>query len=1088
MDVAAGHWRRFDHRSGLTHDSRCVLADRDGRVWIGSRRRGLSCYDGYSFEAFTTDDGLASNYVRCLLQTRSGDLWVGSESGLSKYDDGRFTTPEWAPGDSSIRSLLEGSDGSLWIGGKAGLSRYRDGSRRPCLPADAGGGPDVRALAEGCAGTVWVGTDRGLYVVRDGSLADPPRDVRLPTDDITSLCAAGDGSLWIGTYGAGLCRYDGDGVQVYTREHGLPGDHIRCLHEDRRGHLWIGTVHAGACRYDGVEFAPFSTADGLAHNFVHDIAEDREGAIWLACWHGGVSCFLAGVSRVCEDPVEEVMALDAEGRLWWGSGPAVAWGDDRATQRMEFGSRIACLLPDSRGRLWVGTSDSGVFVCEDRSDILGARPGRAFARLGDEFREAQDIHEAADGAIWVATTHGVLRHDERGSVAFTSEDGLAADDISTICEDGAGAMWFGSYNGGGLTRYDGERFETRTTADGLAHDEVLHLTRGPDNRLWAATRGGVSCLDGTRFTNLTTEDGLPADAVKYVLVDSRGRLWGATLGAGVFQFDGENVQTLTDEDGLPSNYCPGIVEAPDGSILIATLRGIGRYHPGPPFPPSVRVVGVDTHEWQVSPASVTTQAGFGRIRVVYRGVSLMTTNMRYAYMLVGADDAWTSTWSEEVVYADLPPGDYVLKIKAYNRDLVESTSPAELAIRVVPDPREAAVAELGRVIGERTEQLARAETEIQRQGELLRQIVREARCILWHSHVEGIGDLFHWTPLRPATPEFDDFLPLNLLPGEDYHTAWERSVFPEDRAVMDRSGNDAIRDGLPGYAHDYRCIDRDGEVRWMHEDATIRRLGESRWTVTGVVTDITRLKEAERDQLALKERESAGASLRKSEQERSRLIVQMMTVQENERARIARDLHDHAGQALSSLLVGLRVLSRTGDVREVRRQAETLREVATQTFSQVRELSFDVYPSALEHLGLVAALQQDAARFHTRHGITVDVHAEGEPGGCPRPVKAALYQVVHAALTNIAQHADARNVGIVVQQHDDRLSVIVEDDGAGFDVDAVLSGPVERRFGLLAMQERMLSIDGKGSFESTPGDGASLFIEAQVAPGEGAGS
>ncbi|MBT5534721.1 PAS domain-containing protein, partial [Candidatus Poribacteria bacterium] len=616
-------------------------------------------------------------------------------------------------------------------------------------------------------------------------------------------------------------------------------------------------------------------------------------------------------------------------------------------------------------------------------------------------------------------------------------------------------------------------------ADGLAHDEVLHVARGPDGRLWIATRGGVSCLDGAEFTSLTAEDGLPADAVKHLTVDSRGRVWGATLGAGVFQFDGKNVQTLTEDDGLPSNYCPGVVEDVDGAILIATLRGIARYAPGARRPPSVRIVGLDTHEWHDAPASVTTQAGFGRVRVVYRGVSLMTTRMRYAYMLEGVDDTWTSTWAEEVVYANLPEGDYVLKITAFNRDLVEAVSPAELAIHVVPDPRDEAVAELDRVIGERTEQLALAETEIQRQADLLAQIVRDAKCILWHSHVEAVEDLYHWTPLRPAAPEFHDILPLDSRPGEDYHTAWERSVFPEDRQVMDVAGNDAIRDGLPGYSHDYRCTDRYGVVRWLHEDATIRRIADTRWTVTGVVTDITALKEAERDQLARKERDSTEAALRTSEQERSQLIVQMMTVQENERARIARDLHDHAGQALSSLLVGLKVLSQIGDVSEVRRQAEALREVATETFHQVRELSFDVYPSALEHLGLVAALQQDAALFQSRHGTTVHVHADAEPAACPRPVKAAVYQVVHAALANIAHHAGASAVGIVVQQHGDRLSVIVEDDGAGFDVEAVLSGPVDHRFGLLAMQERMRSIDGKVSFESTPGEGTSLFIEAR---------
>lgn len=246
-----------------------------------------------------------------------------------------------------------------------------------------------------------------------------------------------------------------------------------------------------------------------------------------------------------------------------------------------------------------------------------------------------------------------------------------------------------------------------------------------------------------------------------------------------------------------------------------------------------------------------------------------------------------------------------------------------------------------------------------------------------------------------------------------------------------------------------------------------------------------RLEERVRERTAdlhteLDERTRVEDALRKSERERSQLIGELMTVQEDERARIARDLHDHAGQALTSLLVGLKALSGMDAVAEVRQRADELRELAVGTLEQVRTLSFDMYPSVLEHLGLVAALEQDAGRFEDRHGISVDIHAEGEPAACPHPVKAAVYRVVHAALTNIAQHSHAENVGIVMRSRADRLLVIVEDDGVGFDVDDVLSGPVEGRFGLMAMQERLRPVSGAVRFESTPGEGTSLFIEVDA--------
>lgn len=394
--------------------------------------------------------------------------------------------------------------------------------------------------------------------------------------------------------------------------------------------------------------------------------------------------------------------------------------------------------------------------------------------------------------------------------------------------------------------------------------------------------------------------------------------------------------------------------------------------------------------------------------------------------------------------------------------------------------RDQGVDEQGQPADERSEQLVRAEQQIHWQQKRLSHLMRESKCVLWHCLVEDVDGALNWSAIQREERELQEFLPLTVLPGQDYHAAWERSVFQEDRLDMNRVADNAIRGGRAGYAQEYRCIDSDGAVRWLHEDVAIDTVTDTQWTVHGILTDVTERKNTEAVHIALAEREQALDKLRQSENERSQLIAQLMTVQAAERARIARDLHDHAGQALSSFLVGLKVLSQMDDMGEVRTQAEKLRKAARETFEQVRQLSFDVYPSALEHLGLVAALEQDAIRFQSQHGITVEVHAGGEPDDCPQSAKDIVYQVVHAALTNVEQHAKANTVSIVVRQQPDRLVVIVEDDGVGFDVSRVLRGPIEGRFGLLAMQERMRPIEGTVTFESTKGQGTSLFLRVPL--------
>ena len=131
-----------------------------------------------------------------------------------------------------------------------------------------------------------------------------------------------------------------------------------------------------------------------------------------------------------DDPVQETMALGAEGQLWWGCGSSIAWVDDDGAQRRDFGSLITDILPDSKGRLWVCTHDTGVYVCPDRSALLGSTPERVLPALWDNTRRSLSILEGGDGEIWIATTHGLVRYDESDFVVFTSQDGLANDHVS----------------------------------------------------------------------------------------------------------------------------------------------------------------------------------------------------------------------------------------------------------------------------------------------------------------------------------------------------------------------------------------------------------------------------------------------------------------------------------------------------------------------------------------------------------------------------------------------------------------------------------------------------------------------------------
>ena len=267
-----------------------------------------------------------------------------------------------------------------------------------------------------------------------------------------------------------------------------------------------------------------------------------------------------------------------------------------------------------------------------------------------------------------------------------------------------------------------------------------------------------------------------------------------------------------------------------------------------------------------------------------------------------------------------------------------------------------------------------------------------------------------------------------------------------------------------------RGADAHGEFLYVLlglDDVTERR---------GREEDIREANERLTQELATR-REAEEALLAAAEDRRG-LTQKILTAQEDERRRISRELHDQIGSALTAVLVGIRPLDDVRSPDEITERASELRLITTQALNDIRALAFDMRPSSLDHMGLAATLAQDAVRFRERLGIDVDFHRdETAEGRLPRDLETAVYRATHTALVNVLQHAEARHVSILLTHSPHDLSVIVEDDGGGFDVDAVLAGPVDGRFGLLSMEERMRPFSGRVTVESTPDVGTTVFIQ-----------
>lgn len=208
---------------------------------------------------------------------------------------------------------------------------------------------------------------------------------------------------------------------------------------------------------------------------------------------------------------------------------------------------------------------------------------------------------------------------------------------------------------------------------------------------------------------------------------------------------------------------------------------------------------------------------------------------------------------------------------------------------------------------------------------------------------------------------------------------------------------------------------------------------------------------------------------------------QILHAQEQERKRIARELHDETSQVLTSLLISLALLEETVTSEEARGRVADTRALAHQTLRAVRNLSIDLRPSALDDLGLLPALRWYIKEYQRNCGVAVEFSASGFKERLPADMETALYRVIQESLTNTAKHARAHKAWVTMTAEPGLVRALVRDDGAGFDARAVLKTPwQDRGLGLAGMQERAMLLDGSMAIESTPGDGTRIEVTMPV--------
>jgi ligand-binding sensor domain-containing protein/signal transduction histidine kinase len=533
--------RSWQTEQGLPHNMvLAVTQTRDGYLWLGTAH-GLARFDGVNCRVFGLQDGLGGLEISALLEDSRGALWIGTVGGgLSRYFHGAietFTAKDGLAGDS-INALLEDTGGNLWVGTTTGLSRRRDGKFQPV--AARFDSIYVRALAKDQDGTIWLATLRdGLVRFQDEKFATVSGPPEFKTISAYDLLVDNRNRLWASLpNGIVLCRENEKWIR-YGAEAGLPPVFINKLAQTADGTLWAGSLDEGLYYLKDGRFTALHKSDGLSDDAICSLFVDPQQNIWAGTRAGGLNRL-------------------SPKKLW------VCRVLDNASERLPI-----CLAQTRDGKLWVGAAGRGIYQWNaGRFEQFLHEPPMS----GHLFVGA--LLGADDGSLWWGAGPALFQWKD-GTVLsdYGQEAWLRGDRILSLCEDRAGGMWIGTYNGQLRLLQQGQF----TAVNGLSGKPVTALAQAADGTLWIGSLGdGLGRLQNGKLSTFTIQDGLRSNLIRSLYLDSEGTLWIGTVSGGLARWAHGRLTSFTSEQGLIDDTILQILEAEDGNLWLGCNRGICR--------------------------------------------------------------------------------------------------------------------------------------------------------------------------------------------------------------------------------------------------------------------------------------------------------------------------------------------------------------------------------------------------------------------------------------------------------------------------------------------------------------------------------
>ena len=995
--------------------------------------------------------------ARKIIQDNRGFLWLGAADGLRRYDAYSFLrVPEDGVGFINAESLMRDRSGAFWFGIDGFLARYDPAGGQLRRYRTSGGGPcpnsgcDAHQITEDEEGILWLATNNGLVRLEPASSRrtyyqhSADDDATIASDSVICTIETRDSLLWVATSGA-LDAFDRRTGKVRRRIRfetesaghlGLEGFPAN-LYQDRSGMLWAGLASGG-------DLASIDPNTGMTTvysfrvpgskkttpAFVVSIAEDQQGALWLGT---------TGLGLIKLDQKRDRV-------VWYESNP-----EDANSLSADL---VVGLFQDREGSFWANTKGGNVLRFDPRPPVFQSihhEPDNKNSLIDSAVISA---YEDSKGILWIGTEHGLNRVDRRTGQVRRYDNGEFAPGVRSITEDRAGSLWFGT-RGNGLVRFDRRTESLRIfrhradDAGSLSHDYVAALLVDRHGILWAATDYGINRYDEKReqFQSFKPD---PKNPTRYhsIAEDPDGALWLASSEFGLDRFQpstGEFTRyhsNPADVGALSHDHVYSVYADKSGTVWAATFGGLDKFNPrertfthygarnGLPANTALGVLEDESgYLWVSTPDGLARFDPRTGIAVNYHTPDGLPTDLFN-----------TLAVAVKASRGEMFFGSYTGLIAFFPKQVIEHSVAPPVVFTDF------------RLFGER---------------------VPAGKAPL----KEPIG-LTKWLEL-PGNSIFSfDFSALSYVDPARTRYRYRLVGLESKWNETDSIRRVAAYTTLPAGLYTLQVQARTSRGEWTEGGAsmTIRILPP--WYGTWWFWSVTVL--------------ATGASLWSLHRIRLHRLAQEFHVQLEERARIARELHDTLLQSFQASLIQMQA-ARNLLTRRPEKAEQSLDSAISTAARAVAEGRDAIQNLRAEPAGecdlvqLLTAAGQDLAQSEETAGNPpiFSLTVEGERRDLDPLVQDEVYKVARELLRNAFRHAQAARIEAEIRYESSHLRVHIRDDGKGINSEVLKAGGRAGHWGLPGMRERADRFGGNLEFWSEAGAGteAVLTVPARVAYG-----